>query len=117
MSQEGGLVYGSSVPSSLGLDVTFDSYQYDSGNGPADGIAFFLAASDPTNASASPITLGPSVATSGTRPTRSTARGLTHGYLGFGLDVFGNYSNKELDPACNETPCVRAGVGRRARSG
>ena len=36
-SQEGGLVYDSSVPSSLGLDVTFDSYQYDSSvNGPAE---------------------------------------------------------------------------------
>src|SRR3954463_5584096 len=27
LSQEGGLAYSSSVPSSLGLDVTFDSYQ------------------------------------------------------------------------------------------
>lgn len=104
--REGGLVYSSSVPSSLGLDVTFDSYQYspdpaDANHG-ADGIGFFLAASDPNNASASPITLGLvgghlGYSTDGTTP------GLTHGYLGFGLDVYGSYSNKDLDPACAET--------------
>jgi hypothetical protein len=99
-TKEGGLVYSSSVPSSLGLDVTFDSYQY--GGTGADGIGFFLAASDPTNASASPITLGLlgghlGYSTDGTTP------GLTHGYLGFGLDAFGNYSNKDTDPACDES--------------
>jgi hypothetical protein len=93
-AREGGVAYSSSVPSTLGLDVTFTSYQYgtttpDSG---ADGIAFFLAASDPNNAGASPITLGPvggnlGYVASGTTP------GLTHGYLGVGLDVYGNFSN------------------------
>ena len=100
---EGGLVYGSSVPSSLGLDVTFNSYQYATqvGSG-ADGIGFFLAASDPNNANASPITLGLLGGHLGYSTDGSTP-GLTHGYLGFGLDVFGNYSNKDLDPACAET--------------
>ena len=90
--QEGGLAYSSSVPSFLGLDVTFNSYQY-AGNG-ADGIVFFLAASDPTNASASPITLGPFGGHLGYSADSSTSTsGLTNGYLGFGLDAFGNYSN------------------------
>jgi hypothetical protein len=100
-SREGGLAYSSSVPSSLGLDVSFNSYQYstdsaDTNHG-ADGILFFLAASDPDNASASPVTLGPfgghlgysANEVEGTTP----ADGLTNGYLGFGLDVYGNYSN------------------------
>jgi hypothetical protein len=96
--QEGGLAYSSSVPSSLGLDVTFNSYQY------AD--LFFLAASDPNNASASPVTLGPvgghlgysaDLAGDGTK-------GLTHGYLGFGLDVYGNYSSAAYAGShCNDT--------------
>jgi hypothetical protein len=109
-SQEGGVVYGSSVPSSLGLDVTFDSYQYsastdvnasDSG---ADGISFFLAASSPTNASASPITLGPFGGHLGySEDTASSTPGLTNGYLGFGLDAYGNFSNAdEADPNCFE---------------
>ena len=105
-SQEGGLVYDSSVPSSLGLDVTFDSYQYDSSvNGPADGIAFFLAASDPTNASASPITLGPFGGNLGYAADADTSTpGVTNGYLGFGLDVFGNFTNSDgKGSECNQT--------------
>jgi len=90
-NQEGALAYSSSVPSSLGLDVTFTSYQY-SGSA-ADGIAFFLAASDPTNASASPITLGLPGGYLGYSAAPGGAAGLTNGYLGFGLDVYGNYSN------------------------
>jgi hypothetical protein len=91
-NQEGGLAYTSSVPSSLGLDVTFDSYQY-AGTG-ADGIVFFLAASDPTNANASPITLGPTGGYLGySTNAPAGVAGLTHGYLGVGLDPFGNYTN------------------------
>src|ERR1700722_493859 len=90
--QEGGLAYTSSVPSSLGLDVTFDSYQY-AGTG-ADGIVFFLAASDPTNANASPITLGPDGGYLGySSDVTDGVAGLTHGYLGIGLDPYGNYTN------------------------
>ncbi len=105
ISQEGGLAYSSSVPSSLGLDVTFDSYQY-AGDG-ADGIVFFLAASDPNNASASPVTLGPFGGHLGysadiVDPTH--VAGLTHGYLGFGLDVYGNYTNAAYEgTGCDES--------------
>jgi hypothetical protein len=92
LNQEGGLAYNSSVPSSLGLDVTFNTYQY-TGTA-ADGIVFFLAASDPTNASASPITLGPPGGSLGYTPgPGASAPGLTNGYLGFGLDVYGNYTS------------------------
>ena len=44
---EGGIFASTSVPTSQGLDVTFNSYQY-GGNG-ADGMAFVLAAVDPAN--------------------------------------------------------------------
>src|ERR1700733_3107467 len=46
-TQEGGVFASTSVPTSQGLDVTFNSYQY--GGGGADGIAFVLAAVDPAN--------------------------------------------------------------------
>ena len=97
------MVYSSSVPSSLGLDVTFNSYQY-AGTG-ADGIAFFLAASDPTDASASPITLGPFGGHLGySADQTSSTPGLTNGYLGFGLDAFGNYSNAAYSgSSCDES--------------
>jgi hypothetical protein len=93
LNQEGALAYSSSVPSSLGLDVTFTSYQYDTMNSPADGIAFFLAASDPNNASASPITLGQPGGYLGYSASPGGLPGLTNGYLGFGLDVYGNFTN------------------------
>ena len=123
IGQEGGLVYSSSVPSSLGLDVTFDSYQYDpTVGGPADGILFFLAASDPNNASSSPITLGPLGGHLGysADTTGDGTNGLTNGYLGFGLDVYGNYENAayagsgcdESGPATAESVTVR-GPGSR----
>ncbi|MDX6229436.1 MAG: large repetitive protein, partial [Frankiales bacterium] len=93
--QEGGLAYSSSVPSSLGLDVSFNSYQY-AGSG-ADGIVFFLAASDPTNASASPLTLGPAGGHLGYSADAATGTaGLTHAYLGVGLDVFGNFTSHDF---------------------
>jgi hypothetical protein len=110
-SQEGGVAYSSSVPSSLGLDVSFDTYQYAGSTPGADGIVFFLAASDPNNAAASPITLGPtggSLGYSGTSFPPGGA-GLTNGYLGIGLDVYGNYSNSAYDGSgCNDSQLATA---------
>ncbi len=103
LDQEGGVAYSSSVPSSLGLDVSFNSYQY---NGTAaDGIVFFLAASDPNNASASPITLGPAGGHLGySADVSAGTAGLTNGYLGIGLDVYGNYTNSAFDGSgCNSS--------------
>jgi large repetitive protein len=106
LNQEGGLAYTSSVPSSLGLDVTFDSYQF--GGTGADGIVFYLAASDPTNAHASPVTLGPSGGYLGySADAAASVAGLTHGYLGIGLDPFGNYTN----PGFAGTGCSDPGAG------
>lgn len=90
--QEGGLYYGSSVPSALGLDATFDSYQY--GGTGADGIVFFLAASN--GATASPITLGSDGGYLGYYQDGTAVDGLTNGYLGVGLDAYGNYANGSL---------------------
>jgi hypothetical protein len=91
-NSEGGVAYSSSVPSSLGLDVRFNSFQY--GGSGADGISFFLAASDPTNASASPVTLGYTGGSLGYSPyVPGGSAGLSRAYLGIGLDVFGNFTN------------------------
>ena len=46
-TQEGGVFASTSVPTSQGLDVTFNSYQY--GGTGADGMAFVLAAVNPAN--------------------------------------------------------------------
>ena len=93
--QEGGVSYNSSVPSSLGLDATFTTYQYAGTPTGADGIVFYLAASSPTDASSSPVTLGGNGGALGYAPRPDGADGLTHGYLGVGLDVYGNYVNAD----------------------
>jgi hypothetical protein len=48
MGQVGGVFGATSFPSSNGLDVTFNAYQYGGGQG-GEGIAFALAAVDPAN--------------------------------------------------------------------
>ncbi len=85
-----GAVFGlSSFPTSNGLDVTFNSYQW--GGGSADGMAFVLAAVDPANPTAPALT-GPTGGALG-YSTGPGVNGLANAYLGVGLDVFGNFSS------------------------
>ena len=84
-----GAVYGAtSFPTSSGLDVTFNTYQY--GGTGADGMSFVLAAVDPANPVA-PTAVGQGGGSLGYSPYGGIA-GLPNGYLGVGLDVYGNYS-------------------------
>jgi hypothetical protein len=91
----GAVFYQASLPTTQGLDVTLDTYQFD-GSG-ADGIVFTLAAADPADptppASTGPLggNLGYAAASGG-----SGAAGMPYGYLGIGLDVYGNYENTPL---------------------
>jgi Bacterial Ig-like domain (group 3) len=91
----GAVFYQASLPTTQGLDVTLDTYQFD-GTG-ADGIVFSLAAANPADptppASTGPLggNLGYAAAYAG-----SGAAGMPYGYLGIGLDVYGNYENTPL---------------------
>jgi uncharacterized repeat protein (TIGR01451 family) len=85
-----GAVFGqNSFPSSNGLDVTFNSYQW--GGNSADGLAFMLAAVDPANP-VPPTSIGSSGGALGYSAAPGLS-GLTNAYLGVGIDVFGNFSN------------------------
>lgn len=98
---EGGVGSTQSVPISKGLDASFDSYQY-GGNG-ADGIVFYLAATDPYNP-AVPTAIGQAGGSLGYSATGASA-GLAHGYLGLGIDVYGNYLNSNFDgTGCSTAP-------------
>lgn len=57
LTQEGGVFASTSVPTSQGLDVTFNSYQYGSSATGGDGIAFVLAAVNPADPQ-TPTTMG-----------------------------------------------------------
>jgi Putative Ig domain len=97
---EGGIFASTSVPTSQGLDVTFNSYQY--GGTGADGIAFVLAAVDPANPT-TPSTIGqPGGALGYSANAGSSLSGLADGYLGIGFDTFGNFSNKYEGTGCTD---------------
>jgi hypothetical protein len=98
-TQEGGVFASTSVPTSQGLDINFNSYQY-GGNG-ADGIAFVLAAVNPANPQI-PTTLGQSGGALGYSAKNATTPGLTDGYLGVGIDTYGNFSNKYEGTGCTD---------------
>lgn len=91
--QVGAVFNTTSLPFSQGLDIKFDTYQFDptSGTG-ADGISFALAVTNPADPSP-PATPGPVGGSLGYSATYSGVSGLPYGYLGFGFDVFGNFLN------------------------
>src|SRR3984893_2422726 len=98
-SEEGGVFNSTSVPTSQGLDVTFNSYQY-GGNG-ADGIAFVLAAVNPANP-VLPATIGQPGGALGYSAANSSTNGLRDGYLGVGFDAAGSFSNKYEGSGCTD---------------
>jgi hypothetical protein len=85
----GSVFYSVSLPTSQGLDVSFNTYQYD-GSG-ADGISFGLAATNPADPTA-PASAGALGGALGYSTNGSTA-GVPYGYLGLALDVYGNFEN------------------------
>ncbi len=87
--QEGGIFSATSVPTSQGIDATFNTYQY-GGNG-ADGIAFVLAAVNPADP-LSPATIGQPGGSLGYSAYAANS-GLADAYMGIGLDVYGNFSD------------------------
>ena len=91
-NQTGAVVSNFTFPSNQGLQVTFTTVTYggdgDNGTG-ADGISFFLA-----DGSKSPSVggLGGSLGYSCSN-TNSQYEGVVGGYLGVGIDEYGNFSN------------------------
>lgn len=100
--QASGVVATTSLPTAQGLSIVFTQHQYGGyglggpgSPGGADGIAFFLAVAPPH-----PQQLGPQGGALGYASAGSSA-GLPGGWLGIGLDAFGNYSNPAFGgPEC-----------------
>jgi uncharacterized repeat protein (TIGR01451 family) len=103
-SRAGFVLYNRALPLTAGVQVDFDFFAYrgSSGNG-ADGIAFFLA--DGNVNLTQPGALGGAL---GYGPTPSAGRpGLAGGYIGLGLDEYGNYSNAQVQgTGCPANPAV-----------
>ena len=82
-SAVGTILYNRPIPASAGISVVFEQYQY-GGNG-ADGIGFFLVdgATNLTRAGGNGGSLG--------YTQRTGVDGILGGYIGVGLDSFGNF--------------------------
>ncbi|MBV8666850.1 MAG: pilus assembly protein PilY [Burkholderiaceae bacterium] len=96
----GAIVYNSVFPSTSGIAVTFTSVSYDGNSGSgggnypisdgADGMSFFLVDSSvtPTNYGSYGGSLGYSCAQG-----KNPGNGATGGYIGLGIDEYGNFLN------------------------
>jgi large repetitive protein len=95
----GSVFAAATVPTSQGLDATFNIYQYGTAaQSDADGMSFLLAAVNPTDP-VTPTAIGPTGGSLGysAQPQDSTnpsgpISGLSDGYMGIGFDTYGNYS-------------------------
>ncbi|MFD0635575.1 hypothetical protein ACFQ9X_32530 [Catenulispora yoronensis] len=82
----GSVLYNRPLPGNGGLQVSFTQYQY-GGNTGADGIGFYLVdgSANLTSAGGFGGSLG--------YAQHNGAPGVVDGYLGVGLDAYGNYTN------------------------
>jgi large repetitive protein len=95
----GSVFAAATVPTSQGLDATFNVYQYGTAaQSGADGMSFMLVAVNPTDP-VTPSAIGPTGGSLGysaqpqdpTNPAGPIS-GLSDGYMGIGFDTYGNYS-------------------------
>ncbi len=105
----GSTFYQTSLPTSAGLDIKFDTYQYNAvSTSGADGIGFALTAVDPANPSPPTVT-GPVGGSLGYTTTGSS-NGIPYGYLGYGADAWGNFANSTFGGStCALPPNLTAG--------
>ena len=102
-SSAGFALYNKALPTTGGLDITFDQAQY--GGSGADGISFFLVdgSADLTEPGAQGGGLG---YTAGNDGGGNYSDGVTHGLLAVGIDKWGNFSA----PTSSGSGCA-AGTG------
>ncbi|OIV39478.1 hypothetical protein BIV57_01195 [Mangrovactinospora gilvigrisea] len=86
--RNGSMIYNRPLPGNGGLRVEFEQYQY-GGNG-ADGIGFFLA--DGSRNVTAPGAKGGSLGYAQSNYGGVNENGVPGGYLGVGLDAWGNYA-------------------------
>ena len=107
--EEGGIADTLSVPSTDGIDMHFDTFQY--GGSGADGIAFFLAATNPADPTP-PASIGQPGGALGYSSTGAPIAGMSYGYLGIGFDTYGNYVNTQYQgTGCTDPAYAPFGTG------
>jgi hypothetical protein len=94
--QAGAVALDRSVPTSVGLVLEFDQYQYGTGRTPGDGIGVILVdgAFDLVSVGGTGGSLGYAQLGYADRPGVAVP-GVPGGVLGLGLDVYGNFANDD----------------------
>ncbi|PZG12832.1 hypothetical protein C1I95_25035 [Micromonospora craterilacus] len=113
LTRQGGVFGAVSVPTSQGLYVTFNTYQYGGSSPGADGIAFVLAAVDPADPRSPSIIGQPGGSLGYSAAFNGGSVGLSNGYLGIGFDVFGNFSNSVYQGTGCTNPAYISTTGGR----
>lgn len=104
--QSGSIVYNANFPTDQGIQATFTTFAYNGDSGGdaklgADGISFFLLDGTlpaPANVGATGGSLGYSCSN-----TNPSSDGITGGYIGLGMDEFGNFANASDNTATGKT--------------
>lgn len=102
--QHGSIVYNANFPTDQGIQATFTTYAYNGDKGGtaklgADGIGFFLLDGSlpaPANVGAAGGSLGYSCSNTNNDP-KTGYDGITGGYIGLGMDEYGNFSTGKGD--------------------
>ena len=113
-NRTGAVLYPNTFPSSQGLRVVFTSYMYSALTNPlngtgADGIGFYLldagTTASPIAAPATPGSYGGSLGYSCANNKGLASGGIQNGYLGIGIDAYGNFANgtRVGDPVADNT--------------
>ncbi|MGB5959030.1 MAG: hypothetical protein WBG73_00110 [Coleofasciculaceae cyanobacterium] len=107
--------YNYAIPSSSGLDISFDFFSYGGqafNNSNGDGITFFLFDGATPNSAARPGSFGGSLGYAQKTPPGGPEPGLVNGVLGVGFDEFGNFANDNEGRASGAAPgnCTAAGL-------
>lgn len=98
---QGFALYQNALPTSGGLDISFNQAQWGTSSVPGDGLAFFLV--DGNTTLTQPGGGGGNLGYSA-----GNVQGVANGLIGVGLDSWGNYS---LPIASGATGCGGAGTG------
>src|SRR5664279_1948634 len=89
--RKGGAVYTKASPSALGLDVTFDQWQYGTAGSGGDGLSFFIA--DGAASITAPGGQGSSLGYAQNTNQPPAPNGIAGAYLGVGLDAHGAFAS------------------------